>query len=501
MQMSWPYPLRSPLDPEVKESLKDYDMTSPLRTDGSNFACKKYQDTATNSQADDIKAVYQAGETYNMTITGTATHMGGSCQISLSYDNGATFKVIQSQIGGCSLVSTHDFTIPSFATSSDSVLLSWSWFNLIGNREMYQNCARVEIQNPSHPIPRYRRALAKREASLDDLPDMFVCNVGNGCTTIEKAEVVFPDPGDDVVYGEDGVTPNPGPGFTLTSSATVSGSASSTSTSSTVSRSTSSPVSESTSSTSSGSASATSTTPSSTTTVLSTASFSNTTTTSATTTSLLSTTSDSSASSDESTTSSSATTSSEESSTSSDSSSITPSSSSTITRTTVTTTTITSTRFSTSSSTSSSSGTITSLSTATSTSDSSSSATTLTGTDTASSSSVSSSADNITSINSPTSTSKTSTGASSSLSSSSVSVSTPFPLPSPSEGDSRPVSGNGTNSTSSEPPTISFVTDLILNGTLVPTNITGNDTASPDDDVISWAFNGTITGDIECENC
>ncbi|RMD44983.1 hypothetical protein DV735_g104, partial [Chaetothyriales sp. CBS 134920] len=208
----------APLDPSVQESLKDYDMTSPLLADGSNFACKNYQYTDTNSQADTIKAVYQAGDTYNMTITGTATHLGGSCQISLSYDNGASFKVIQSQIGGCSLAKTHNFTIPSFATSSDSVLLSWSWFNLVGNREMYQNCARVQIQNQNHPIPRYRRAMAKRESALDDLPDMFVCNVGNGCTTIERSEVVFPDPGDDVVTGQDEVTPNPGPGYTLTSS-------------------------------------------------------------------------------------------------------------------------------------------------------------------------------------------------------------------------------------------------------------------------------------------
>ncbi|RMZ87709.1 hypothetical protein DV736_g5064, partial [Chaetothyriales sp. CBS 134916] len=174
-----------------------------------------YKEVFQVKDADDVKAVYQAGSTYNMSITGTATHLGGSCQISLSYDNGTTFRVIQSQVGGCSLVATHNFTIPSFAPSSDSVLLSWSWFNLLGNREMYQNCARVSIQNQNQPIPRYRRALSKRQASLDGLPNMFVCNVGNGCTTIELSEVVFPDPGDTVVYGHDEVTPNPGPGYRL----------------------------------------------------------------------------------------------------------------------------------------------------------------------------------------------------------------------------------------------------------------------------------------------
>jgi hypothetical protein len=93
MQMSWPYPLRSPLDPAVPVDEKDYDMTSPLLADGSNFPCKHYQNT-TDSYV--TKATYTAGGTYNMTLAGTAMHDGGSCQLSLSYDNGNTFKVIKS---------------------------------------------------------------------------------------------------------------------------------------------------------------------------------------------------------------------------------------------------------------------------------------------------------------------------------------------------------------------------------------------------------------------
>ena len=136
MQIAYPYPLRSPLDPSVPVALKDYSMTSPLLADGSNFPCKQYQYNDTNPQAYDIKATYQTGGSYNLTLAGTATHMGGSCQISLSYDNGASFKVIQSLIGGCPLDPTLNFTIPSFAPPSDTALLSWSWFNLIGNREV-----------------------------------------------------------------------------------------------------------------------------------------------------------------------------------------------------------------------------------------------------------------------------------------------------------------------------------------------------------------------------
>lgn len=40
-----------------------------------------------------------------MSLQGTAIHNGGSCQISLSYDNGKTFRVIKSFIGNwCALL-------------------------------------------------------------------------------------------------------------------------------------------------------------------------------------------------------------------------------------------------------------------------------------------------------------------------------------------------------------------------------------------------------------
>ncbi|KIW98192.1 uncharacterized protein Z519_01776 [Cladophialophora bantiana CBS 173.52] len=235
MQMSWPYPLRSPLDPDVPVDEKDYDMTSPLLADGSNFPCKNYQN---DTDGYVTKATYISGGTYDMWLNGTTEHDGGSCQLSLSYDNGVSFKVIKSMIGGCPLTHNYNFTIPSFAPSSDSALLSWSWFNLVGNREMYQNCARVQII--SGPNQRYRRASPYRRqaSSMDQLPDMFVCNVGNGCQTIEGQEVVFPDPGNDVVYGQDAIVPGPGPGFTIQgvaiSTSTSSGSVASTTAASTL---------------------------------------------------------------------------------------------------------------------------------------------------------------------------------------------------------------------------------------------------------------------------
>jgi hypothetical protein len=129
-----------------------------------------------------------------MTLAGSATHGGGSCQLSLSYDNGATFYVIQSMEGGCPLTTTYDFTIPGDVADGNA-LFAWSWFNLIGNREMYMNCADVTLSGGAGSTSSFAAAY----------PKMFVANVNNGCTTIEQKETVFANPGSHVIYGS-GVT-------------------------------------------------------------------------------------------------------------------------------------------------------------------------------------------------------------------------------------------------------------------------------------------------------
>lgn len=90
-------------------------------------------------------------------------------------------------MGGCPLVDSYDFTVPSSAPGGEA-LLAWSWFNLVGNREMYMNCAPVTINNSSG-------------GDIGSLPDLWVANVGNGCGTEEGKEVVFADPGEEVQYG------------------------------------------------------------------------------------------------------------------------------------------------------------------------------------------------------------------------------------------------------------------------------------------------------------
>ncbi|WVN86211.1 uncharacterized protein L203_101372 [Cryptococcus depauperatus CBS 7841] len=182
LQLANPFPFRSPLNPDEQD--KDYSMTSPLIASGT-YPCKGYITSDAKSTA-----TWAAGSEISYTITGTATHGGGSCQLSMSYDHGATWNVIYSQMGGCPLDSmTNTVTIPADAPSGDA-LFAWGWFNLQGNREMYHNCAPVTITNGGSGL------------NKPDYPTPFVANAEvNDCKTIEGVSVVFPDPGKNVRYG------------------------------------------------------------------------------------------------------------------------------------------------------------------------------------------------------------------------------------------------------------------------------------------------------------
>ncbi|KAJ3529561.1 hypothetical protein NM208_g9701 [Fusarium decemcellulare] len=186
MEMTYPAPFKSKQNPNAGGDI-DYSMTSPLAADGSNFPCKGYQ-SLLGTAAGAPTVTWQAGQQYSMTIAGGADHGGGSCQASLSFDKGKTWKVIKSYIGNCpvSPSSTFGFTLP-VDTPAGVSLFAWTWFNRIGNREMYMNCAAINVKagsgTPSTPM-------SKR-------PAMFVANVANGCGTTETKDLMFPNPGPD----------------------------------------------------------------------------------------------------------------------------------------------------------------------------------------------------------------------------------------------------------------------------------------------------------------
>lgn len=207
MHLSWPTPLRSRFKAYTSPDDVDYSMTSPPKPDGSDWPCNGYQALYDDPEGAPV-VDWQAGRQYNVTMTGLTSHRGGSCQASLSYDRGKTFRVLHSWVGGCPAMSdsTWRFTIPDDTPSGDA-LFAWTWFNRVGNRAMYINCARVAIsaagKRPRHLGRRDKHSFEKR-------PPLFVANVGNGCSTVEGKDVLFPEPGPDVefdVHGDSTAAP------------------------------------------------------------------------------------------------------------------------------------------------------------------------------------------------------------------------------------------------------------------------------------------------------
>lgn len=195
MEVIKPPPYRSKFNPNVAQANIDYSMTNPLQANGSDFPCKGYN-VDFNAPVGAPMETVTAGQTSSITLDGTASHEGGSCQISLSFDGGTSFKVVKSFIGNCVRVTpsgvdpnqTYEYTVPSDAKSGNAIV-AWSWFNKIGNREMYMNCATITINGGG-------------TSTLDSYPSIFECNIGNGCTIPEGTDVVFQNPGNDVTYSQ-----------------------------------------------------------------------------------------------------------------------------------------------------------------------------------------------------------------------------------------------------------------------------------------------------------
>lgn len=190
--------------PYSKDSLNN----SPLAADGSDFPCKLRDKPF---EAPETETIITIGDTHPLTFVGSSTHGGGSCQISLTTDlkpsKSSKWKVIKSFEGGCPAnvegnmpngpnapnPYNFDFTIPD-SIAAGKYTLAWTWFNRIGNREMYMNCAPITVSGG--PPTRSSEELENHAVSF---PPMFVANI-NGCITKEGVDIRFPHPGDNVEY-------------------------------------------------------------------------------------------------------------------------------------------------------------------------------------------------------------------------------------------------------------------------------------------------------------
>ncbi|RPA97218.1 hypothetical protein L873DRAFT_1791100 [Choiromyces venosus 120613-1] len=193
MSLLSPYPITHPdNDHRSLSTPLDPYLSHPLLKDGSNFPCRnslKYLTPSTHAAM-----TWQAGSVQAFELEGTAPHYGGSCQVSLSFDEGKTFGVIKSFPGSCPHRTNgkgqrFNFTIPEAAPAGRAVF-SWTWHNR--EQEMYMNCALVNITNTSNGPTR----------SPLNLPALFVADIGNGCKSPGVVELKYPDPGDQVELGD-----------------------------------------------------------------------------------------------------------------------------------------------------------------------------------------------------------------------------------------------------------------------------------------------------------
>ncbi|KAJ1662728.1 hypothetical protein IW140_005238 [Coemansia sp. RSA 1813] len=127
-------------------------------------------------------ATWTAGQSITVTFDGSATHGGGHCQWSISYDGGNTFVVLHQVLkycfytgdpnnGGKSTVRDYTFSLPSDLPSTDHAVFAWTWVNAIGNNEFYMNCADVTIKGSSSTGYTGPKAVIARHSKYPPLPD------------------------------------------------------------------------------------------------------------------------------------------------------------------------------------------------------------------------------------------------------------------------------------------------------------------------------------------
>ncbi|KAF9567695.1 hypothetical protein EC968_003194 [Mortierella alpina] len=122
----------------------DYDLNAPIGSYGKvdRPLCRTTIPSAT-------RPVYKAGQSIETTYMVGASHNGGHCQWALSYDDGETWVVIKTVIRTClrgaKANANYTVPIPKGAPSGKAVFM-WLWNNASGVRELYSNCADIEIQ-------------------------------------------------------------------------------------------------------------------------------------------------------------------------------------------------------------------------------------------------------------------------------------------------------------------------------------------------------------------
>lgn len=133
----------------VNAPIPDVDIRSPVGT-FANISSPLCKHLSPPSKLTVIKA----GETLQTAYDIGAIHGGGHCQWALSYDGGKKWVVFNTVIRKCfktaqpGVKHVIPVKIPKDAPNGKAVLM-WLWNNAQGPRELYSNCADIEIQGGS----------------------------------------------------------------------------------------------------------------------------------------------------------------------------------------------------------------------------------------------------------------------------------------------------------------------------------------------------------------
>lgn len=165
---------------------------------GSDFPCKQRPGVYKISQMNNMPV----GDSQTLSFTGSASHGGGTCQLAVSLDHeptaNSTWKLIQVYEGGCPVTAagnggtdTFTFKIPQNFPNGQATL-AWTWYNRIGNREIYMNCAPITVSGGSDNQDFY-----------NTLPNMYVINLPSSqCGSVESSNQIIPNPGQFVSKGD-----------------------------------------------------------------------------------------------------------------------------------------------------------------------------------------------------------------------------------------------------------------------------------------------------------
>lgn len=162
----------------------------------SNFPCQlQLSNISATWEPPSEPNLVTAGKDYELAFSGSASHGGGTCQLAISLDEQptakSTWKIIQVYEGGCPTSGDGNdgsdpftYSVPT-SIPNGKVTFAWLWYNKVGNREVYMNCAPLTVSGG-----------AEDDSEYSSLPNMYVINLPTSeCSTVETSDQEIPNPG------------------------------------------------------------------------------------------------------------------------------------------------------------------------------------------------------------------------------------------------------------------------------------------------------------------